>query len=121
MVILDRTKREMKACISTFILSRLLVLICFAISEVKGNRQLLINYGMISTLAGSTSKKGTYSGDGGLAINAGLDQPTCTIVDQVHNLVYITDVSKPGRIRVINVATGYINLVAGGGTCYFSW
>jgi len=78
----------------------------------------VINYGLISTLAGNYAKKDTYSGDGGSALQAGLDHPTCTVVDQANNLVYITDVSTPGRVRVVDVKLNVINLVAGGGTCF---
>lgn len=97
------------------------IVLSFVLNIVYVSGQTSINYGMISTLAGSLSKGGTYSGDGGLALNAGLDHPTCTVVDQAHNIVYITDVSNPGRVRVINVAAGTINAVAGGGTCIFTW
>ena len=64
--------------------------------------------GIISTFAGSTPG---YSGDGGLANTAQLNNPTGVAVDRGGN-VYIADGSN-GRIRKVNTS-GIISTIAGG-------
>ena len=67
--------------------------------------------GVITTLAG-TGKPG-FSGDGGLATMANLDQPHSVILDQ-SNGVLICDI-KNHRIRRVDLATGVISTYAGTG------
>ncbi|MBE2288999.1 MAG: T9SS type A sorting domain-containing protein [Chitinophagaceae bacterium] len=66
--------------------------------------------GAITTVVG----KGTlgYSGDGGAAINAELNEPTGIFVDK-HNNLYISDY-RNGAIRKVDAATGIITTLAGG-------
>jgi uncharacterized protein (TIGR03437 family) len=77
--------------------------------------------GIIRTVAGNAalttysggSPFGSYSGDGGPATSAGLDQPTGVAVDLSGNL-YIAD-SVFTIIRKVTAATGIITTVAGNG------
>ena len=68
--------------------------------------------GTISTVAGIPDASG-FSGDGGPAVLAKLNNPSGIACDSDGN-VYIAEQS-PGRIRKITVAGGNINTVAGGG------
>lgn len=69
--------------------------------------------GIISTVVGSTSSGAGYSGDGGLAVNAQLSQPTDIIFDAAGNL-YIAD-GFNNRIRKVDVS-GIITTIAGNGS-----
>ena len=64
----------------------------------------------ISTVAGNG--RAEFSGDGGLAINAGV-QPSDLAVDQRGNL-FIGE-SRSRRVRKVDLTTGVITTVAGGG------
>jgi hypothetical protein len=68
--------------------------------------------GIISTVAG-TGKAG-FSGDGGKATDARLNQPTELAVDSAGNL-YITEFSGNHRVRKVDAVTGIITTVAGNG------
>ncbi|HAS46583.1 MAG TPA: hypothetical protein DCS93_39235 [Microscillaceae bacterium] len=70
--------------------------------------------GKITTIAGTGSN--THSGDGGLAINAGMNSPSCIAVDVSGDVYFGTG----SRIRKITVATGIITTIAGGGAGGFS-
>ncbi len=74
--------------------------------------------GNISTVAGTGTVPGDYSGDGGAATAAQLDQPSDVAVDASGNL-YIAD-SDNNRVRKVDAATGIITTVAGTGTGGFS-
>ena len=91
-----------------------------AVSDASGNifivdqlnnriRKINIATGYISTVAG-TGNPG-FSGDGGLAILADLDNPTGIAVDAAGNL-YITD-SNNHTLRKVNASNGKINTIAG--------
>ncbi len=67
---------------------------------------------IIETYAGTGTA--SYTGDGGSAATATLNQPNMINFDGSGNL-YIADNSNT-RVRKINLATGIITLVAGGGT-----
>ena len=67
--------------------------------------------GIISTVAGDGV--GTYSGDGGAATAASLQDPSGVAVDSSGNL-FIVDKSNR-RIRKVTAATGLISTVAGNG------
>jgi hypothetical protein len=67
--------------------------------------------GIITTIAGTGT--GSYSGDGGPATAATFNQPCGLTLDAAGN-IYVTEVVN-SRIRKINVATGIITTVAGGG------
>ncbi|CAN5389930.1 hypothetical protein BH11BAC3_BH11BAC3_02500 [soil metagenome] len=72
--------------------------------------------GIITTIAGNNAY--AYSGDGGLAINASLFDPSGVIVDLSGN-VYIAEYDD-SRIRKIDIATGIIHTIAGNGQNGFS-
>jgi RHS repeat-associated protein len=71
--------------------------------------------GIISAAAGNGNIG--YSGDGGPATNARLDEPTGLTVDAAGNL-YIAD-TYGQRVRKVTVSTGIISTVAGNG--YFGY
>ncbi len=74
------------------------------------------NLGTITTVAG-TGNYG-YSGDGGLATHAQLNQPTCAVVDSAGNL-YIGDVVTY-TVRKVEAQTGIITTYAGNGVAGYS-
>ncbi len=80
-----------------------------ALSGTNRVRKVSTN-GMISTVAGSAI--GSYSGDGGPATSAGLNNPMGAVLDAAGNL-YVDD-SGDYRIRLVT-ADGNINTVAGTG------
>ena len=77
-------------------------------------RAVQLSTGVISTIAGSSIVYGGYSGDGGLAIAAMLNTPYGVTVDGNGN-VWIADTWNQ-VVRLVNVSTGIINTVAGGGS-----
>ncbi len=79
-------------------------------------RKVSATSGIITTVAGNG--KFEYSGDGGLAIEAGLGRPKGVAVDSMDNL-YVAD-TENFRIRKVNVQNGIINTFAGTGTAGFS-
>ncbi|MGD0093693.1 MAG: hypothetical protein ABSE73_27600, partial [Planctomycetota bacterium] len=81
------------------------------ISDSDGNRIRKVGVnGNISTLAGNGSQG--FAGDGGAATAASLNGPQGVCVS--NNILYIAD-SRNGCIRTVDLATGAINTVAGGG------
>jgi RHS repeat-associated protein len=76
-------------------------------------RKVAASGGIISTIAGTALKAG-YSGDGGAATSATLNQPTGIAVDSSGN-IYIADTLN-SRVRKITAATGIITTYAGNGT-----
>jgi sugar lactone lactonase YvrE len=84
------------------------------IADYVGKRICKVNAGgVLTTVAGG----GTYSGDGGAALNAALSDPSGVAVDNTGNL-FIAD---PGANRIRKVNTnGIISTVAGNGTASFS-
>ncbi len=75
-------------------------------------RKVDASTGVISTVAGSYSLVG-FSGDGGAAASARLNQPYSVAVDSSNNL-YIADRNN-NRIRKVDASTGNISTVAGSG------
>jgi len=75
-------------------------------------RKIDARTGIISTIAG-TGTKG-FTGDGGPAIKAQLDQPHSIALDEKRSHLYIADISNH-RIRRVNLKTGLIETVAGNG------
>lgn len=71
--------------------------------------------GVISTLAG-TGLAG-FSGDGGPAHQATLNEPAALIIDE-GNTLYIADQSNH-RIRAVNLNTGVIQTIAGTGAAMY--
>jgi uncharacterized protein (TIGR03437 family) len=84
-------------------------------------RRVDADTGTIRTVAGNAALTdwsggfpfGSYSGDGGPATGAGLDQPTGVAVDSAGN-IYIAD-SVFSIVRKVSAATGIITTVAGCG------
>src|SRR5579864_7584538 len=72
--------------------------------------------GVITTVAGNGEKG--YSGDGGPATRAALNEPYGVVVDRAGNL-YIAD-RLNRRVRRIDAATGTITTVAGNGEAAYS-
>jgi DNA-binding beta-propeller fold protein YncE len=68
--------------------------------------------GIVSTIAG-TGQAG-YSGDGGPAVKATFGGIYCVSLDPKHEKLYLADLDNR-RIRVIDLATGVVSLVAGNG------
>lgn len=71
-------------------------------------RRVDISTGIITTVAGTGAA--TDSGDGGLAVHAGVSQPTGIAVDGVGNLYFSSSWS---RVRKLTATTGIIETVAG--------
>jgi NHL repeat len=87
------------------------------IADATNNRIRKVNpAGIITTIAGNG--KTEYSGDGGLAVNAGLFNPSSVVIDNTGNLI-ICDRSN-NRIRKVDAATGIITTIAGNGNAGFS-
>lgn len=74
-------------------------------------RQVDLATGIISTIAGTGQAK--FSGDGGLAISASLNEPVALVFDN-RGYLYIADQSN-NRVRMIDLNTGVITTVAGSG------
>jgi uncharacterized protein (TIGR03437 family) len=79
----------------------------------NGAVRMVTPAGVISTVAGSASEGVGFSGDGALAINAQLSNPSGIAIDSAGNL-YIAD-SGNFRIRKVTASTGIITTIAGSG------
>jgi hypothetical protein len=73
---------------------------------------------IITTIAGNYATGGSYGGDGGLAANAQLSNPSDVAVDAVGD-IFIADTYN-NVIREVNHATGVITTVAGNGDSGYS-
>jgi sugar lactone lactonase YvrE len=80
----------------------------FADSNNNRIRRVDISSRIITTVAGTGAA--TDSGDGGLAVNAGVSQPTGISIDAADDLYFSSSWS---RIRKVRVSTGMIGTVAG--------
>lgn len=78
-------------------------------------RRVDLNTGIITTVAGNTEPgaDGGFSGDNGQAVAALLSVPSGIALDSSGNL-FITDTGN-NRVRKVDIATGVIRTVAGGG------
>jgi gliding motility-associated-like protein len=86
------------------------------IADYNNNRIRKIDVaGVVTTVAGNGIA--TFSGDGILAINAGINLPTGVAVDAAGN-IFIADRSN-ARIRKVTASTGIIVTVAGSGNYGF--
>jgi DNA-binding beta-propeller fold protein YncE len=72
--------------------------------------------GMMTTLAGIGQPR--YSGDGGPAVQAGLNEPAALALDG-RGTLYVADQSN-NRVRAINLAAGLIRTVAGIGSAAYN-
>ena len=78
--------------------------------------RMISTTGIINKVAGSGT--GGFSGDGGVATNAQLSQPTDVTVDAAGN-IYIADFGN-NCVRKVDASTGRIGTIAGTGTAAFS-
>jgi sugar lactone lactonase YvrE len=85
-------------------------------------RKVSLSSGIITTIAGNGldagTTNGTFSGDGGSAVLAGINHPNGVAVDGAGNL-YIADTSNQ-RVRMVSAATGIITTIAGTGVGGYS-
>jgi sugar lactone lactonase YvrE len=72
--------------------------------------------GEITTVAGLGCPR--FSGDGGLAVEAGLSEPAALALSE-EGVLYIADQSN-NRVRAVDLATGVIRTVAGTGTAGYN-
>lgn len=72
--------------------------------------------GIISTIAGTGQAR--YSGDGGPAVSAALNEPVALVVDAFGRL-YIADQSN-NRVRVVDLTTGVIETAVGNGVAAYN-
>ena len=72
--------------------------------------------GIIMTVAGLGQPR--YSGDGGLAVEAGLNEPAALAVSDA-GILYIADQSN-NRVRAVDLSTGVIRAVAGTGRAEYN-
>jgi sugar lactone lactonase YvrE len=83
-------------------------------SDLNNNRIRMVSGGAITTVAGNGA--GAYTGDGGPASAAALDNP-CGLCMDASGKIYI---ATRYAIRIFNTATGIITTCAGNGTPGFS-
>jgi sugar lactone lactonase YvrE len=79
-------------------------------------RMVDVRSGMISTIAGTGQHR--FSGDGGPAVSAALNEPVALAVDRKGRL-YIADQSN-NRVRMVSLETGVITTAAGTGESAYS-
>jgi sugar lactone lactonase YvrE len=79
-------------------------------------REVSVQTGIISTVAGT----GTcgYSGDGGLATSAMVNDPSGVALDRFGNILIADTINC--RVREVSASTGVISTVTGTGTCVYS-
>jgi sugar lactone lactonase YvrE len=71
---------------------------------------------VMTTVAGLGQPR--YSGDGGLAVEAGLNEPAALALSE-EGILYIADQSN-NRVRAVDLATGLIRTVAGTGAAAYN-
>jgi trimeric autotransporter adhesin len=86
------------------------------ISGSHAVREVHVDSGVITTIAGTGDPDGEFSGDGGPAVDANID-PFALAVDSAGNL-YMTD--GDDRIREVRAGTGIIRTVVGTGVVGYS-
>ena len=79
-------------------------------------RKVAAATGIITTVAGSGVQD--FSGDGGLAVSAGLNTPYSLFIDPAGN-IYFSDYQNQ-RIRKVSATTGGISTIAGSGSRGYS-
>jgi sugar lactone lactonase YvrE len=72
--------------------------------------------GIISTIAGNGQAR--YSGDGGPAVSAALNEPMALVADAFGHL-YIADQNN-NRVRIVDLTTGVIETAAGNGVAAYN-
>ena len=95
--------------------------IIYFTDQFSSHRIRMLRNGIITTFGGSVtpSNNGGYSGDGGLAINAQLNDPAGITYDGESNSIIFSDYSN-NRIRSISLNTGIITTIAGAGVAGFT-
>lgn len=78
-------------------------------------RKVDASSGLIATVAGTGQAR--FSGDGGLAVQAALNEPTGVAVEG--GALYIADQSN-NRVRKVELATGFISTIAGDGVAGYN-
>lgn len=88
------------------------------IAENQGRVRRVATSGIITTVAGTpgASASGSFSGDGGAAVQAALNVPLGLATDSTRTLLYIVEF-QACRIRRVNLTTGIITTIAGDGVC----
>jgi large repetitive protein len=89
----------------------------FADSNNQAIRMLTTSTGIISTIAGVLGSQG-YSGDGGLATAAHLNNPNAIAIDPVNGYLYIADTGN-NVVRRVDLSTGKISAYAGNHTAAY--
>jgi len=107
------TNAELSGVLEVFVDSFGNIFICDAGNNVV--RKVMASTGIISTIAGNGIAG--FSGDGGIATNAKLNQPGGIYVDSNEN-IYIADYAN-GSVRKVDGSTGIITTVAGTGSVGF--
>ncbi len=90
--------------------------LCFSDTYNHCIRRIDARTGVITTIAG-TGERG-FSGDGGPATQARMDQPYGIVIDRAGN-IYVAD-RLNGRVRRIDGGTGVITTLAGDGSGKYS-
>ena len=90
--------------------------LCFSDTYNHCIRRIDARTGVISTIAGNGESG--FSGDGGPATQARMNQPYGIVIDRAGN-IYVAD-RLNGRVRRIDGATGVITTLAGDGSGKFS-
>ncbi|MBI3603329.1 MAG: SMP-30/gluconolactonase/LRE family protein [Nitrospirae bacterium] len=80
-------------------------------------RRVDASTGVITTIVGTGQHR--YSGDGGPAVSASLNEPSALVVDPQRGCLYIADQSN-NRVRKVDQATGIITTVAGTGQAAYT-
>jgi hypothetical protein len=88
------------------------------IAENQGRVRRVATNGIITTVAGTPGvpSPGANSGDGGPAVQAGLNVPSGLAIGSSGTLLYISEF-QACRIRSVNLTTGIITTAAGDGVC----
>ena len=88
------------------------------IADVYNNNIRKVAGGTITTVAGNAALDAGFSGDGGPATAAQLNNPGGVAVDAQGN-IFIADTAN-NRIRMVSASTGKITTIAGNGTLGFT-
>ena len=88
------------------------------IADLYNNEIRKVSNGKIATVAGNSQLTMPFSGDGGPATSAALNNPSGVAVDSSGNL-YIADTGN-NRIRMVSASNGFITTIAGNGTLGYS-
>jgi sugar lactone lactonase YvrE len=88
------------------------------IADLYNNEIRKVSHGIITTVAGNAQLVTGFSGDGGPATSAELNNPSGVAVDSLGN-IFIADTGN-NRIRMVSASSGFISTIAGNGTAGYS-